>query len=187
MSCFLSVNFIRFIPQHTLWSKSPFHFVKKKKKKNCNRNHPLVCHLLWFAPLPLFPPDVCSTPPPLTHPHLSPGSVTVQPGKGLTSCTTTCSLTPASPWLAPLASRPALTSQKTRTMTVFGPPLVTGLPRSLVRYKRPLQVDALAKLASLQLGINVTSSQFFFFTLVVFVSSCICPLRLQKLRLAATP
>lgn len=60
--------------------------------------------------------------------------IVVQPGKGLTSCITMYLPTTVSPWLVSLATCPALTSQRTRIMTVFGLLLVTGLPHFLVRY-----------------------------------------------------
>lgn len=65
-------------------------------------------------------------------------------GKGLTSCTTMCSLTPTSPLLVSPATRLVLTNQRTRIMTVFGLPIVTGLPHFLVRYQF-LKQDALVK------------------------------------------
>lgn len=60
---------------------------------------------------------------------------TPQPGKGLTSCTTMCSLTTASAWLVSLATRLVPTNQKTPIMTVSGRLIVTGLPHFLVRYR----------------------------------------------------
>lgn len=95
----------------------------------------LPCVLLSIVSVPhsfpndlLFPliPNIRSNPPFCC--------IVVQPGKGLTSCITTYLLTTVSPWLVSLATHPALTSQRTRIMTVFGLPLVAGLPHFPVRY-----------------------------------------------------
>lgn len=75
-------------------------------------------HSLWFVQTPSIA-----------------GYFIVQPGKELTSCTTMYSLTPASPSLVSPATCLVLTSQRTRIMTVSGPPIVTGLPHFLVRYR----------------------------------------------------
>lgn len=79
------------------------------------------------------------------------GYIMGQHGKGLTSCTTMCSLTPASLLLVSPATRLVLTSQRTRIMTVSGLPIVTGLAHFLVRYRFRKQ-DALVQ----QLVFNYT-------------------------------
>lgn len=61
--------------------------------------------------------------------------IMTQHGKGLTSCTTMCSLTPASPLLVFLATHLVPTNRRTPIMTVFGLPIVTGLLHFLVRYR----------------------------------------------------
>lgn len=117
LSCLFSPPSIPFptFLWNTLWFFSPLHFFFKS----------ILPTLLpkWFA-LPVIS-NISSTP--ICW-------IVVQPGKGLTSCITMYLPTTVSPWLVSLATCPALTSQRTRIMTVFGLLLVTGLPHFLVRY-----------------------------------------------------
>lgn len=61
-----------------------------------------------------------------------------KPGKGLTSCTTTCSLTAVLPPPVSLATTHALTNPRTRITTVSGRRTATGPRRFLVRWARLL-------------------------------------------------
>lgn len=104
-------------------------------KKHCPHlqyglSQTLTLYPIWFELLPSSPQHQFG----LFQTPSTGGYFMAKPGKGLTSCTTMYLLTPASPSLVSLATCHVLTSQRTRIMTVSGPPIVTGLPRFLVRY-----------------------------------------------------